>query len=211
MHLERTEHQLNPVSKWYVPLAGDYKPDHNCMDYFDQNGYDLSPLEELYAIANDSPIYNIRWRRAVCKDWFTSDSIDGVHINHAALFERKGYEGLALYQLKQYAKEVPIIHKLIHMKPKWGIDISIDYVDESKAFEVFHYEWDDFDFQTVVEKQEEIEQLVMNVDWEYLTNVFWNKRDEWMHLDFDGQTKYKTDYLGLSPERFKLVAWTLDG
>ncbi len=204
----RTTYTLDPSPTWGKPIGKILVAD-DCMEYFDQNGYDLTPLEERYALANGFPVRNMRWRRAVYKDWFTCDSTTGVHLNHACLFERKGYHGLALDEIKRYAERVPTVYKLIHMKPKWGIDMSIDYVDQDKAFEVFHYEWDDFDYNRVLDRQEQIEEVVLNADWDNLAKVFWNKRDQWMHLDFDGQTKFKTDYLGLEPERFKLVAWTI--
>jgi len=209
MMLVKTSAILNPNPTWGVPLDLEYVPNQNCMKYFDQNGYDLTPLEQEYAKVNATPFQDVRWRSAIKQDWFTCDSISGVHLNHADLYERKAYHGYALEQLSGYAEGMPTIYKLMHMKPKWGVDISIDYVDKGKAFEVFHYEWDDFAYARVAEKQAQIEELALNTDWEHLADVFWKRRSEWMHLDFDGQSRYKTDYLGIEPERFKLVAWTL--
>lgn len=204
----RTNYNLDSTPTWGEPID-QVDISQDSMRYFDQNGYDLTPLEEHYAFANGSFVRNMRWRRAIYKDWFNCDSTQGLHLNHASLFERKGYHGLAQEQIKNFAQQVPIVYKLIHMKPKWGIDISIDYVDEHKAFEVFHYEWDDFDYNRVLAKQAEIENVVVNTNWPHLAQLLWQRRDRWMHLDFDGQTRYKTDYLGLEPERFKLVTWTL--
>lgn len=207
--LVKTSAKLNPTPSWGVPLDLEYVPNKDCMKYFDQNGYDLTPLEQEYAKVNNTHFENVRWRNAIKRDWFTSDAVGGVHLNHADLYERKGYHGYALEQISGYAEGIPAVYKLMHMKPKWGIDISIDYVDQGKAFEVFHYEWDDFDYARVAEKQAHLEELVLNTDWEHLATVFWDSRTEWMHLDFDGQSRYKTNYLGIEPERFKLVAWTL--
>ena len=33
------------------------------------------------------------------------------------------------------------------------------------------------------------------------------KKDEWLELEFFAQTKWRTDYFGLSPEKFKDVIW----
>jgi len=209
MKLTKTAHSLNQIASWGVPLDSNYMPSRDCMKHFDQNGYDLTPLEQEYAAVNAAAFESVRWRTACKQNWFTCDSDRGAHLNHADLYERKGYHGAALEQISRYAESIPTIYKLMHMKPKWGIDISIDYADQDKAFEVFHYEWDDFDYDRVAEKQALIEEMVLNTDWEHLAGVFWKQRAEWMHLDFDGQTRYKTDYLGLEPERFKLVAWTL--
>ena len=56
------------------------------------------------------------------------------------------YVGLVDY-LTDWAKKNNLIYKLIAIRPKWGLDFSIDYVDnEGNAFEIFHWEFDGFDF-----------------------------------------------------------------
>ena len=93
------------------------------------------------------------------------------------------------------------------MKPKWGIDISIDYVSPEAVFEVFHYEWDSFNFCHIMEKKEEIEQFVIKQDWDDIAKKLWKKKNQWYDLDFFEQTQWRTDYFGLSPEKFKNVIW----
>jgi len=205
---------LDPNGFWTNPA--EYEVEDiltvHALDKFDQNGYNLTAAELIYAFANSTIIPQARrWEYVLRYDWFkTPPKTEGWHFNHQDLFERKGYAGAAREQLIELAEINPLLWKLIKMKPKWGIDVSIDYVDrKGNVFEVFHYEWDDFDYNLVTEKQAVLEEIILNTDWEHLAKVFWNNRDQWMHLDFDGQTRYKTDYLGLEPERFKLVAWTL--
>ena len=111
-------------------------------------------------------------------------------------------------KLKEYAKTNPMLYKLIKMKPKWGIDISIDYVSEDAVFEVFHYEWDSFVYEDVAEKKLEIQKFILSKDWDDVANTLWNIRDEWYHLDFFEQTKWRTDYFNLTPEKFKNVIWS---
>ena len=123
------------------------------------------------------------------------------------MFERKGFDDLALDQLKALAPENPMLYKLIKMKPKWGIDISIDYVSPDAVFEVFHYEWDSFEYQAVIEKKLEIEKFVLNQDWDEIAKTLWKIKDKWYDLDFFAQTQWRTDYFGLSPEKFKNVIW----
>ena len=93
------------------------------------------------------------------------------------------------------------------MKPKWGIDISIDYVSKDAVFEVFHYEWDSFNFEILSEKKLEIENFILNLDWDDAAKKLWHKRKEWYDLDFFEQTQWRTDYFGLTPEKFKNVIW----
>jgi hypothetical protein len=177
------------------------------VDMFDQNGYQLTPVEQSYAVTNGMDIITRRHEKVIRNPWFISNKRNGVHINHSDLFERKSYSGQAFEQIYFYAKKNPMLYKLTNLKSKWGIDISLDYVSEDKCFEVFHYEWDSFNHDDVYEKKCEIENFVLNQDWEFIAEVFWSKRDEWLHLDFFGQSDWRTNYLGLSPEKFKNVVW----
>ena len=182
--------------------------DPNCVDLFDQNGYHLTKAEQAFLVRNGFDPVVRRHEDCLRHDWITWDKRDGAHINHCDLFERKGFKSNALEQLIYVAQEHnPMLWKLVKMKPKWGIDISIDYVSESAVFEVFHYEWDSFEYDAVVEKKLEIEHFVLNLDWDDVAKTLWNKKDEWYDLDFFDQTQWRTDYFGLSPEKFKNVIW----
>jgi len=182
--------------------------DKNSVNLFDQNGYHLTKAEQAFLVSNGFNPIERRHEDCLRYDWLTWDKRDGAHINHSDLFERKGFAGEAKDQLEEVARDHnPMLYKLIKMKPKWGIDISIDYVSPDAVFEVFHYEWDSFEYDTVTEKKIQIEQFVMNQDWDDVAITLWKKKDEWYHLDFFDQTKWRTDYFGLSPEKFKNVIW----
>lgn len=182
--------------------------DPNCVNLFDQNGYHLTKAEQVFLARNGFEPVVRRHEDCLRYDWITSDKRDGAHINHCDLFERKGFADQALEQLKVIAEEYnPMLYKLVKMKPKWGIDISIDYVSENAVFEVFHYEWDAFNYDQVIEKKQEIEEFVTSQDWDDVAIRLWNKKDEWINLNFFEQTKWRTNYFGLSPEKFKNVIW----
>ena len=179
----------------------------NSVDLFDQNGYHLTKAEQVFLSYNGYKPIERRHEDCLRYDWLVWDKRDGAHINHSDLFERKGFESEALVQLHMCAESNPMLHKLIKMKPKWGIDISIDYVSEDAVFEVFHYEWDSFEYDPVIEKKQEIEEFVLNQDWDEVAKTLWKKKNEWYDLDFFEQTKWRTDYFGLTPEKFKNVIW----
>ena len=181
--------------------------DNKSVDLCDQTGYHLTQAEQSYIDFSDFNMIDRRTEDCMRQDWFEWDKKHGVHINHSDLFERKGFDGEALEQLEYYAEKNPMLYKLIRMKPKWGIDISIDYVSKDKVFEVFHYEWDSFNLDLVQEKKKEIEQFVLSIDWKETAEELWFMRDKWLYLDFFDQTKWRTDYFGLSPEKFKNVVW----
>ena len=189
-------------------LDVDILRDPKCVDLFDQNGYHLTKAEQAFLSKNGFRPIERRHEDCMRYDWFVWDKRNGAHINHSDIFERKGFKSVALEQIEYIAKENnPMLYKLVKMKPKWGIDISIDYVSEDAVFEVFHYEWDSFDYNAVVEKKLEIEQFILSKDWDDIAKILWKKKDLWYNLNFFDQTQWRTDFFGLSPEKFKNVIW----
>jgi hypothetical protein len=153
-----TNNSFDSVSHWINTIRNvDILQNKHCTDLFDQNGYHLTLAEQSYADVNGYNQIVRRHETVIRKPWLTWDKFDTAHINHSDLFERKGYDGAALEQLQLHAKSNPMLYKIIKMKPKWGIDISIDYVSENAVFEVFHYEWDSFIYEDIVQKKQEIE------------------------------------------------------
>jgi hypothetical protein len=210
MRLRLAGYEFNCSPTWSVPIDYNYTPSNMDVELFDQNGYDLTALEKLYAIANGQPG---RWHRpnhyALKYDWFTDDdSNTGAHINHALCFERKSYSGEALAQLQSFAKTNNLIYKILKMRPKWGLDISLDFVDEQgNVFEVLHWEWDGFNHDEVNDKKKQIEPFLLSVDWNDAARKILARKDEWHHLGFFEQSAWKTRFFGIEKERFKMVLW----
>ena len=78
-------------------------PPKNAVDMFDQNGYDLTKLRttvccgQWLQLPHDTGTVLTSHS---ANHWFTADDTEyGPHINHAYMFERKGYSGDALNQL----------------------------------------------------------------------------------------------------------------
>ena len=208
---KNTQNTFNSRGTWGTAIEQMHCPNAESLQLFDQSGYDLCPLEQEFAKANMGEAEFVRYRRAIAKPWFETTTTSGAHINHAYLFERKGYHGYALEQLGHWAEGNHLIHKMTQLKPKWGIDISIDYVDNSRynTMELFHYEWDSYDLKEVEKRKVFIENLLETVDWNDFAKEKIAKKDEWAHLDFVGQSEWTTKYLGLPKERFKLVPWNI--
>jgi len=211
MRLAPTNNRFNPNPYFCNPIDQEFIPGVEQTELFDQNGYDLTPLERLYAEANGQLG---RWHRpnhyALKYDWFVDEenSATGAHINHALLFERKGYTGAALAQLEGWAQHNNLIYKIIKMRPKWGMDISVDYVDtEGNVFELLHWEYDGFDYQEIADKKANIEKFLLAVDWDSAAAEMIQKKSEWHHLGFFEQSAWKTRFFGIEKERFKMVLW----
>ena len=193
-----------PVEKIiYLPTADD-------VALFDQNGYDLTELEKHYAYSNwCKPKKHREHRTALKQPWFTQDlTLEGAVLNHSLLFERKGYTGAALKELEHWAKTLPLIHKVIALKPKWGLDFSMDYVDkQGNAFEVLHWEWDSFVYEETQSMKEIVEPVLLAIDWQDAAQQILAHKEEWYPLDFFAQSRWKCRYFGIPEERFKMVAW----
>ncbi len=193
-----------PVDKMvFIPLKED-------IDLFDQNGYDLTIIEQHFARSNNTKYtWHREHIRCIKQDWFTQeDRIEGSILNHSNLFERKGYAGDALKQLEYWAKELPLVYKIIAMRPKWGLDFSMDYVDrKGNSFEVLHWEWDSFDYAEISAIKDIVEPILLAIDWQDAAQNLLKYKSEWHHLDFFSQSDWKCNYFGIPKERFKMVIW----
>lgn len=209
--LRLTDNQLDANGYWSNPVAKIvFLPTADDLALFDQNGYDLTELEKHYASSNCAgPDSHRCHRTALKKPWFTQQvKVEGAVLNHSLLFERKSYEGAAREQLQQWARNLPLIHKLLAIRPKWGLDFSMDYVDRAgNSFEVLHWEWDSFDYEEIVAVKEFVELKLKVLDWNDAAKQILAHKDQWHHLDFFAQSDWKCNYFGIPKEQFKMVIW----
>lgn len=205
-----TENKFNPNPHWGVPLGMKGPFPYITPDLFDQNGYDLCFTEQMYAKRNEQEYkYHRPHRTAIRQAWFEQPyKNQGSVLNHALLFERKGYNGAAKEQLEQWAKTFPAYHRLLNIKPKWGLDFSMDYYDsEGNTLEVLHWEYDSFDYNEINQIKQQIEPILVAIDWDDGAKQMIKRKDEWFSLDFFKQSEYKCNYFGIRNERWKMVVW----
>lgn len=216
MKLVKVEENRHDPDPYWTKPAADWmidSLDEDALRLFDQNGYDMCHAEQIFALYNGYIPKHHREKWTNKKTWMidSDNSCVGAHINHCDIYQRRAFAGNALDQLKEKAKKCPLFHKLIRMKPKWGVDISIDYVDfEGNAFELLHFEWDDTVMPEVLYKMTEIETLFLgksSIFWEEKAQEMWNRRKEWKNLPFFEQSDWKQAFWGLPKEQFKEVIW----
>jgi hypothetical protein len=207
-----TGHAFDPDGYWSCPVDKMlFLPIAEDLELFDQNGYDLTELEKRYAWVNDAETQAHRAHRTAIKHpWFNqTPKRSGALLNHSLLFERKAYTGAALDQLKYHAQRLPLIHKIIAMRPKWGLDFSMDWVDDDgNAFEVLHWEYDCFDCEEAQSVKKYMEPRLLEIDWDDAGQQLLKKKDQWHHLGFFEQSDWKCNYFGIVRERFKMVSWS---
>ena len=203
-----TSNQLSDISHFYKSIDYNFHPDD--IKLFDQNGYDLTTLEQVYASEHGYDcIYHRPSHIALKYEWFMQEEkYEGAVINHCNLFERKGFAEDAKHQLELLTNSYPILYKIIKMRPKWGCDFSIDYCDrEGNVFEILHWEWDSIYYHEHIDKKLKYEKLFLDIDWDDAGKQLLKKKDEWWHLGFFEQSDYKCKYFGVEPEQFKMVLW----
>ena len=207
-----TKNQLNQNGYWDKPIEKIlYLPIPEDVALFDQNGYDLTVIERHFAYSNCvEPKQHREHRYALKEDWFVQEyKIEGAVLNHSLLFERKGYTGAALEELKMWTKSLPLLNKIIALRPKWGLDFSMDYVDrQGNAFEVLHWEYDGFDYEEVQFLKLQVQDKFASTDWDDAGKQMLKHKDQWHHLEFFEQSEWKCNYFGIPKERFKMVAWS---
>lgn len=209
--MKHTENKFNSNGYWNKPIEKlVFIPTKSDLDLFDQNGYDLTVLEQYFAHSNHTKFVKHREHiRCIKSAWFEQDDkIVGAVLNHSNLFERKGYEGEALDQLKYWSVRLPLVNKIIALRPKWGLDFSMDYVDrEGNAFEVLHWEYDSFDVDEIEQIKARTEPILTSIDWDDAGEKILARKSEWHGLDFFGQSDWKCSFFGMPKERFKMVSW----
>ena len=212
MKLELTNNSLASQTHWTKPIDQELLDSFTASDLslFDQNGYDLTLVEQAYAKANGYEPKEHRYLYTCKTPWFidTEPKTSGPHLNHSDLYFRHGFFGHALEQLLDKAKKDPIFYKFVQMRSKWGVDMSIDYADaDQNVFELLHFEWDSFKPALVQVVKHTVENLVQRTDFDAKAQEMIERKDEWHHLKFFEQSDWKQQFWGLPPENFKEVIW----
>ena len=173
------------------------------------NGFDLTELEVSLVRANHGRLYRDTVN-AQKDEWIAQDPAvcSGVVLNHSYLLYRRAYVGDAESQLWNLAQTDPRIHRVLQQRPRWGLDISLEYIQaDGTMFEILHWEYDTDSWADVEEKRQQYQHQFLNTDWEYGAQQLLARKSEWHHLGWFPQSQYKCEYFGVIPEYFGAILW----
>jgi len=167
---------------------------------FDKDGYEVpTPLEHLhYEINNVELNRKIQFHIAPVQEWYydIEQSEHGLVLDHCMLLTRYAFGGEAREQIKEVCKNRPILQKLLNIKPKWGIDFSLDYVTHDIVMEVIHIEQDFDNVESAYEAKQRLEHIIDNTDWFDGAMRLFQRKDEWENLSSDDHSDYKAQFFG---------------
>lgn len=167
-------------------------------EYFDKDGFDLNVFEAEVYKRNDIEVQPLLNRNANHYVWFEHEFTGrGVHFDHSLLMCRRSYAGDLAAQISQKSQENPLLNKLLMLRPKWGIDVNVEFVfNDGSIMEVFHHESDYYSFDEYCENKEHLERFVEDTDFEDAANHLLRDKHLWNDLCGDDQTDYKARYFG---------------
>lgn len=167
---------------------------------FDKDGFEIpAPLECEYYKANSVELnLEIQYHIAPVKPWYIdeTDSEHGLVLDHCMLLQRYAFAGDARLQLEALIERRPIVQKLLGIKPKWGIDFSLDYVSKDIVMEVIHIEQDFTNLEEANEAKMKLENIIENTDWLDGAKQLIKRKAEWEHLSSDDHSDYKAQFFG---------------
>jgi hypothetical protein len=167
---------------------------------FDKDGYEVpTPLEYLHYEANGVELNReIQYHIAPVQEWYQdkNNSEVGLVLDHCMLLTRYAFAGEARTQLESYSIQRPILQKLLNIKPKWGIDFSLDYVDHGIVMEVIHIEQDFDNIEEAQEAKNKLEHIIENTNWYEGAHRLISRKSEWENLSSDDHSDYKAQFFG---------------
>lgn len=169
------------------------------MKFFDKDGYELNKLEQLFYQANAVDISEKHlYHTANHLTWYKQQSNNdyGPILDHSLINTRWAYAGQAREQIQDNQSKYPLLSKLLTIVPKFGIDFSLDWVDNDICFELFHIELDRFDRDEIIRYKIKAESIIENTDWIAAGKILKQDYHKWQTLSSDDQSDYKAHYFG---------------
>ena len=125
---------------WFKYFVGEQNAMSCNLNFFDKDGYELTELEQKYAIYSGIDLSEKHNKHTAAHYWWYKDetlSEQGCVLDHSMIITRYRFEGEARKELERLVSKRPILNKLLSIRSKYGIDFSLDYVTEKEYMKFF--------------------------------------------------------------------------
>lgn len=156
----------------------------------DINGYAMSKLEIEYAWINAERSHS-QTHHVLKRNWITQENPGKIILDHAWSMERKAYDGAAKKQIEQWSQHIPVVKKLLQIKPLWGFSVALDYADADSVTEIYHASRHGHDLNEIESERQLVSTLLSNTDWEMVASNIIRCRREWETLPIEEQRSWK--------------------
>jgi len=174
--------------------------------YFDNDGFELSKLEQEYYKANNLHLDDCLNHISCQKEWLYCEDVN-FKVDHSLLLQRYSFTTDARQQLEAYKNVFPELNKYLRLKPKWGLDFALEYYNNTDALEVLHIELDYNNYEQALKIKDLLENKILNTDWQDFVNSIKLKKDQWFSLPGMEQNDWKARHWGLKKAEFTQKAF----
>lgn len=165
--------------------------------YFDNDGFELSFLEQVYYKENNVPINLTLNHFCDQRTWMTYTD-ENLILDHSMVLQRWEFKGEAKEQLETKKTQYPQLNKYLKLKAKWGIDFSLEYYKDDIVLEVLHMEMDYQNYDEALSAKKFFEEKFISTDWNHFTDSLLKNKSQWEHLQGMDQNDWKAVHWGLN-------------
>jgi len=175
--------------------------------YFDNDGFELSFLEQEYYRENKVSINNTLNHYCDQKEWIKCED-ENFKVDHSMILQRWEFVKDARLQLESKKTKFPQLNKYLRLNSKWGLDFAIEYYDESNAIEVLHIETDYNNYYEALVAKDFFEKKFLSTDWNHFTDSIIKNKPKWEGLQGMEQNDWKAVHWGLNRAEKTLKAFS---
>jgi len=181
--------------------------EHNVL-YYDKDGFELTLLEQEFYYSSGYRRFMTNCLNHSCwqQPWMEI-SHNNFILDHALILHRCAFIDKAKEQLVKFLKKIPRLAYLLKCPVKWGLDLSLDFVDNNgNLTEVIHIEIDTKHYHEFLSQKEKLQTLVLSTDWEHFYKFLDQHRKKWDRLEGFDQNNWKARHLGFKKAESTLKA-----
>lgn len=191
-----TNNNWNDSNLELVKPVEDFKINDKTVMFFDNDGFELSVLEQEYYLENDIFLNPILNHSCDQREWVRCND-KNFKIDHSILLQRWKFAKEAKKQLKNKINAFPQLNKYLKLQNKWGLDFALEYYDQENSLEVLHIETDYKNYEEALQGKEIFEKKLLATDWHDFVKSLIKNKHKWESLQGMDQNDWKAVHWGL--------------